>query len=810
LVVAALALAMAVEDAPSNQGKDPNGPIQIVKKLIDSPLDDIQWADSHTVFVLSEQGVLYRSADGGKGWTNQAAKLHAASSSPSIRSIHISRADPNKIFLVGHGAENWASVDMGNKYSSTQSLDLYEVRLHPRQSNWILGATMSAGCQADPKTNCYKILWVSKDFGQTWTQGSTYVVQFDWAPIPGMPIKNRVTPLHSDIEGKTYKDPEPVHDDDLVYATVHNIRVGNQVFGVWDKNIHFFQTWDYFKSSKLIVEHGNRFLFGEHGYLFVAAVNPRQETEVSLQVSRDEGAAKVFKTALLPVELTEHSYTILDTSEGTVFLHVNHAPFDLSAPTGHVYISDWSGTSFSLSLPYNHRSADGKCDFEKVEGIEGIYLANFIDDSDIGKDGLPREGWDDETKATQGAGKKRLKAKTVITFDKGGIWSYLEPPSVDSTGKAIKCSKECHLHLHGITDLYGPFYSSGSATGLIMATGTVGSHLAESQDQINTYLSRDAGLTWFEVAKGSHIYEFGDHGGLVVMAYDEGSTDSILYSWDQGVTWKTLKISDAPIQVENIIIEPEAISEKFVVYGWQDDSIGVLIYIDFAELHETRTCVGHDAPDSPASDYETWTPSDGRLGGKCLLGHKVSYTRRKRTAQCFNPEKHERSQFIEHCPCTEEDFECDYGYKRKIEGGECVPDPDAKPAPTDICKDFHYVSKGYRRVSGDTCVNGAQWERVQAPCSMFLGSSHLGTILLVLLAFIVVALGVATFYGKIELLEDIVDWIKSKFTKSEYTLIGKKAPHSMADDDFGLDDQEYGQSAHLMRDEDGDLDKDHK
>lgn len=35
---------------------------------------------------------------------------------------------------------------------------------------------------------------------------------------------------------------------------------------------------------------------------------------------------------------------------------------------------------------------------------------------------------------------------------------------------------------------------------------------------MNTYLSRDGGLTWQEVMKGSYIYELGDHGGLIVMA----------------------------------------------------------------------------------------------------------------------------------------------------------------------------------------------------------------------------------------------------------------------------------------------------
>jgi len=800
-LVAASAIDPPKESGPSHSNAEPTGPIQISKKLIDSPLDDIQWADSQTVFVLSEQGILYRSVDSGKAWTNQASKLHAASATPSVRSIHISRADPNKIFLIGHGKENWASLDMGNKYVQTQELDLYEVRLHPTQSNWILGASMSAGCQAEPKNSCYKILYVSKDFGQTWQVATTYVVQFDWAPTADS-VRAAKTKLHSEVIAGPYKEPVPTRDDELIYATVHTVKTGNQVFGVWDKNIHFYQTWDYFKSETLVVQHGNRFLFGEYNYLFVAAVNPHQETEVSLQVSRDDGHQKIFKTALLPVELTEHSYTILDTSEGTVFLHVNHAPFDQNAPTGHVYVSDWSGTSFSLSLPFNHRSADGKCDFEKVEGLEGIYLANFIDDNDVGKDGQVKEQWDEVTgQKMAGSGHKRLKAKTVISFDKGGIWSYLEPPAVDLYGKPIKCEKECHLHLHGITDLYGPFYSSSTATGVIMATGTVGTFLQEAADQINTYLSRDAGLTWFEVARGSHIYEFGDHGGLIVMAYDEGSTDSVMYSWDQGVSWKTLKISDTPIQVENIIIEPEAVSQHFVVYGWQDDSVGVMIYIDFAELHEMRTCQGHDAPDSASSDYETWTPSDGRLGGKCLMGHKVSYTRRKRTSQCFNPEKHERSQFIEHCPCTEEDFECDYGYKRKIEGGECVVDPDAKPLPEEKCKDFYYHTKGYRRVAGDTCTNGSQWDRVQVPCSI-LSSSHFRTILLVFLAFVVVALGVATFYGKLECVEDMVDWFKEKFGSSGYVPIGRKLPHSMADDDFDLASEEYNQSAHLIRDDD--------
>jgi len=51
-----------------------------------------------------------------------------------------------------------------------------------------------------------------------------------------------------------------------------------------------------------------------------------------------------------------------------------------------------------------------------------------------------------------------------------------------------------------------------------MATGNVGDFLSFRADEVNTYLSRDAGLSWFEVKKGSYIYELGDHGGLIIMA----------------------------------------------------------------------------------------------------------------------------------------------------------------------------------------------------------------------------------------------------------------------------------------------------
>ena len=62
---------------------------------------------------------------------------------------------------------------------------------------------------------------------------------------------------------------------------------------------------------------------------------------------------------------------------------------------------------------------------------------------------------------------------------------------------------------------FGPVYSSPTSVGMIISTGNVGYNLADRVDEINTYLSRDGGLNWFEIAKGSHIYEIGDRARLL-------------------------------------------------------------------------------------------------------------------------------------------------------------------------------------------------------------------------------------------------------------------------------------------------------
>jgi len=172
-----------------------------------------------------------------------------------------------------------------------------------------------------------------------------------------------------------------------------------------------------------------------------------------------------------------------------------------------------------------------------------------------------------------------------------------------------------------------------------MAVGNTGNglELSSGVGKKGTYLSRDGGLTWAEVAKIPLIYEFGDHGGLLVAAPNIQSTTQVRYSWNEGKTWTKLKISDQPVLIENIIIEPKSTSQQFVIYGEYDTSGlldeenpdndyskgNVMITLDFANLQAER-CKGVDNAGKEGSDYELWSPhDDGRHGSnkECFLGH---------------------------------------------------------------------------------------------------------------------------------------------------------------------------------------------
>lgn len=554
----------------------------------------------------------------------------------------------------------------------------------------------------------------------------------------------------------------------------------------WSERVHLSYSDDFFKTFKTIVNQGNKFLLSNK-YLYVAHVVDEVNQEVGLVVSDPNLYKYDFKDVEFPMKhFKEHSYTILDATEGQVFLHVNH--FGDTSKHGNIYISDSTGQRFSTSLLHNVRSLEGQCDFNKVQGVEGIYIANIYDEKKLraavhALESERDEGFVPSKKKQSGATqyeKLRNFKKTVISFDKGGIWKPIQAPLKDSRGKKIYCpNDECTLHLHSVSDMtYGPVYSTPNSVGLLMSTGNVGYHLAERSDEINTYMSRDGGLTWFEVAKGSHIYEIGDHGGLIVMANDQAATDTILYSWTEGLTWEELKFTDTPVEVTNIIIETSNTGTSFILYGETESGNGVVVGFDFSTLH-TRVCKGVESPNTEESDFEYWSPN-GFVSPNCLLGRKVSYVRRKRENACFNGEEFERKKFIENCECTEEDWECDLGYARD-KSGPCksLTKQEIDYNPPANCSAYYLVSQGYRKVAGDTCTGGVNHEPLKIPCPGYLIDNKWSGYLkiLFLLVLIAVVLVVVTNQHLMDTAKEkfyeIVALIKEKFEPKKDTGYGQ-------------------------------------
>jgi len=117
--------------------------------------------------------------------------------------------------------------------------------------------------------------------------------------------------------------------------------------------------------------------------------------------------------------------------------------------------------------------------------------------------------------------------------------------------------------------------------------------------------------------------------------------------------------------------------------------------------------------------------------------------RRKRDAQCFNSEEWDRWYYFEVCECTEEDWECDYGFSRTGDGA-CLAESgneEVKYTPPEQCDGYYYVTQGYRKVSGDTCRGGVNHDPLKIPCPGLSSLSRsnlfiLGALLLIILGLI--------------------------------------------------------------------------
>ncbi|XP_036392634.1 sortilin-related receptor-like isoform X1 [Megalops cyprinoides] len=544
-----------------------------------------------------------------------------------------------------------------------------DLLLHSTRPNLLLGYDSS---------HANKKLWKSDDFGETWILIQEHVKSYFWGVEPYDP------PTMVLVQRR-----EPQGVSSILSST------------------DFFQSE---QNRRVLLERVDSFQLRDK-YMFATRtatlLGSQEPSSVQLWVSynRQPMRAAQFMTRH---PITE--YYIADASEDQVFVCVNHSNVT------HLYISDMEGLSFSLSLEnVLYYSPDGSgsdtliryfasepfADLHRVEGLRGVFITTLISGS-LSTDSM----------------------RSVITFDKGGTWELLPAPTADSLGGAMDCqlSAGCSLHLaqrwSQLLDIQLrrlPILSKESAPGLIMATGSVGRSLASKP---NVYVSSSAGVRWREALAGPHFYTWGDHGGILMAIPQGGPTTELKFSTNEGETWTSFRFSEEAVQVYQLLTEPGEKSTIFTIFG------------SYAEQQHSWLILQLNASDvlgvpCTEGDYKRWSPSDER-GSSCLLGRELVFKRRTPHATCFNGEDFDRPVSVSNCSCTRRDYECDYGFRlsEDLSLEVCVPDPEfsgslyAPPVPCPVGTTYRR-SKGYRKVSGDSCSGGdveARLDGEMMPC----------------------------------------------------------------------------------------------
>uniref|UniRef100_A0A8C9EZB7 Sortilin-related receptor n=1 Tax=Pavo cristatus TaxID=9049 RepID=A0A8C9EZB7_PAVCR len=547
-----------------------------------------------------------------------------------------------------------------------------DLLLHSRNPNLVLGFDRS---------HPNKQLWKSDDFGQTWIMIQEHVKSFSWGV-------------------------EPYDKPNTVYIERHEPSGTSTVI----RSTDFFQSRE---NKEVVLEDVDDFQLRDK-YLFatkaVRLLGSLQPSSVQLWVSFNR---KPMRVAQFVTKHPIKEYYIADASEDQVFVCVSH-----DDNRTNLYISEAEGLKFSLSLEnvlyYSPGGAGSDtlvryfanepfADFHRVEGVRGVYIATLLNGS-----------FSEEN------------MRSVITFDKGGTWEPLQPPAETRYGEKTHCelSQGCSLHLaQRLSQLLNfqlrrmPILSKESAPGLIIATGSIGKSMAK---KTNVYISSSAGARWREALSGPHYYTWGDHGGILVAIAQGTETDQLKYSTNEGETWKSFTFLEKPVFVYGLLTEPGEKSTIFTIFGSYKENGHSWLILQV----NTSDVLGVPCTEN---DYKLWSPSDER-GNECLLGHKTVFKRRTPHATCFNGEDFDRPVMVSNCSCTREDFECDFGFKlsEDLSLEVCVPDPEFAgkpydpPVPCPVGSTYRRT-RGYRKISGDTCMGGDVESRLEGemlPCPL--------------------------------------------------------------------------------------------
>ncbi|GMH44817.1 hypothetical protein BSKO_12769 [Bryopsis sp. KO-2023] len=689
-------------------------------------------------------GRVWRSFDAGDTFTDMTPALIAAlpddayekTNEAGVADVFVNPKDPKDIIIQGAGRYHWVSNDYGKSVRAVETPGKtialsHRLNVHPTFSDWALTLVRRDECEDDELAYshmCAKDLFLTQDaWGEMkWTnlteQSNGRIaafIDYEWGVAATENDSDTAVPMKV-IFATVYERPEHLKGP----------------YAGWDKDVHFVRSDDFFQTGHIKVkECGNQFeILAGNVFLGVPNSCPvdldgkkRKLPEnadalsgVSLYVSQDIGAS--FQEACVPTVMNQDGYSLVVTHDDDgAFVIIDHK---LGGKKGrrkrdtvtNVYASGEHAALYTLSLSDSYEDPYGYgLDFARVEGISGVYIAN----QEIwpGKEGLVIDKMESSFLSTK------------ISYDGGASWQKIPAPtSFNHKEECDKCNgvKDCFLNLHMASSWHWDFlsnpalYTHSNAPGVMMASGIVspvGSGMHPNEGTC-TWLSTDGGVSWQDVGAGAQIYEYGDHGGILIMAKytSEGPTSEVRFSVDDGKCWERIPLKTA-LKVDNIRIEPDGQRPRFILHGTacskadhskcsmsdgesNQDVKGIVYTIDIQNMLNLRAC--------DRGDYEDWQPP------KCVLGSERQIEKRKAESRCLSGGAYVRpSPRITPCSCTDLDVECDYGWVRKESNDDheklkrkCMKIPEDDLPECKVVDDGEYeVSElGKRFVHGDNCT----------------------------------------------------------------------------------------------------------
>ena len=545
------------------------------------------------------------------------------------------------------------------------------VSFHPHQNGWWLARFASDGCLDKPRFRCFRVIGMTKDYGASWSLIADYVVQHGWAAQLKASAVSDDAVLVVKWSARASEDSQL----DVDYSL-------DMFFGVL--NAGRAARIDEAPTSILAVP-----IIGEvRGGAAFELVAP---SFVYVETLEDDGAAvhltvssdgKEFNRVKLPNSLTleERAHQFLDDGTDAVVLHIaEHASW------GHLYTSSADGVSFALMLEHVHENDIGPA-FGPLASVEGVLAANVVDNPFAGANAP-------------------LVITTLVSTDAGGSWQPLMGPQRDAHDAPLPCALDGAGVCPFAIDLgaRGCLAYALSAPGIVYAAGALdGAEGAAA-------FSSDAGASWELLSGDEDVGFWMVRDGGAVLRVPREQTQFVGVRHVTGAAFSAVALSDDGSNVRVVgVTDVSVIDDKSASstrYSWmlETESFGGvgLVRVDVVPPSLPPVCI--------PSQYESWSPGYG-----CVLGRKNTYRRRKPDALCVPLESHDGPD-ADHCTCTAADWECDVGYVR-----ESQDDPDAacalesgKDAPDDTergecpADGYYRITRGYRRVAGDSCIDGA-------------------------------------------------------------------------------------------------------